>query len=246
MRLFCRFWMLVAALYAPYCGAAQPVTFAVNEWCPYICNGEGPRRGILLDIVDEIFTARGETVSFISMPLPRGVEAVRSGKVQGIVGVIPAVAPELVFPQEAAIDTQFCFFTPAGARWTFDGFGQRYPQLALGMAYGKVLDPRLEHDFSKLSKVSGNGAIRRMIAMLKLRRIDALIEEKRGVQYIIKKEHLPELRIAGCLERKFEYVAFAPASADAARFAELFSAGMVRLRESGRLADIIAAYIGDK
>lgn len=239
-----RWPMLCLALAAPYCAAAQPVVFAINEWCPYSCRSEGAGRGILVDIVDEIFTARGETVSFVSMPLPRGVEAVRSGKVQGIVGVIPAVAPDLLFPAEAAIDTQFCFFTRAGASWTFDGFGKRYPPLALGVAYGKALDPRLARDFHHLFKVSGNGATRRMIAMLQLQRIDALVEEKRSVQYLVKTEQLAPLRIAGCLERKFEYVAFAPAGPGAARHAELFSAGMVKLRESGRLAHIIAAYTG--
>lgn len=223
---------------------AEPIIFAVNDWCPYICDITSTKQGILPDIVTEIFKAQGITASFVKMPFTRGVESVRTGEVQGIVGVIPAVAPSLIFPDEPAIDTQFCFFTGPGSTWNFSGFDKAYSNISVGVAFGKAIDARFERAFGKVSRVSGSSDVtQRMIAMLRLQRLDALVEDKRSVQYVIARENLPSLRTAGCMETKFEYVAFSPANVRATEYAKMFSKGIVKLRESGRLAQIIAAYV---
>jgi polar amino acid transport system substrate-binding protein len=226
--------------------AAGALLFAVNDWCPYSCAADPRQPGILIELVTEIFAAQGLTPSFVRMPLARGVEAARSGGIAGLVGIIPAVAPDLVFPSEAAIQTQFCFFTASTSSWTFGGFQRRYREVALGIASGKATDARLAQAFPAVSRISGATPTERMVAMLELRRLDALLEDRVSVQYVLARERLAPLRNAGCLERKGEYVAFSPASAQAAAYARIFSDGMLRLRASGRLEHIVETYTGER
>lgn len=225
---------------------AEALVFAVNQWCPYICDLSSARPGMLIEIVREIFTDQGIDISFVNTPLSRGVELARGGKVQGIVGIIPAVAPDLLFPAEALIDTQFCFFTKPDSTWRFMGFDQQYEALSLGLAYGKAIDPRLGHAFPRVARISGDAVIGRMLAMLQLQRLDSVLEDQRSVLYAIETKKLPPFRNAGCVEKKSEYVAFYPANPRAADYAQMFSKGMAKLRESGRLARIIATYTDGK
>ncbi|MEC5163119.1 MULTISPECIES: substrate-binding periplasmic protein [unclassified Janthinobacterium] len=221
---------------------AAPIVLAVNQWCPYICELASARRGILVDVITELFAAEGLAVSFVNMPLSRGVQSARGGQIDGVVGILPALAPDLLFPDQPVIDTQFCFFTDAGSAWRFGGFGRKYGGVALGVAHGKVVDARLARAFDKVARVSGEGVTRRMVTMLQLHRLDALLEERRSVEYVLATQHLAPLRMAGCIERKYEYVGFAPGGARARDYAQMFSGGMVKLRDSGRLAQIVAAY----
>lgn len=235
-----------ASVGATVAAPADALLFAVNDWCPYSCAANPRQPGILIELVTEIFAAQGLTPSFVRMPLARGVEAARSGGIAGLVGIIPAVAPDLVFPSEAAIQTQFCFFTASTSSWTFGGFQQRYREVALGIASGKATDDRLAQAFPAVSRISGATPTQRMVGMLERHRLDALLEDRVSVQYVLAHERLAPLRNAGCLERKGEYVAFSPASAQAAAYARIFSDGMLRLRASGRLEHIIDTYTHER
>ncbi len=237
---------LLAGLLALGQARAAPIALAVNEWCPYSCALADGRRGLLLDIVSALFAAEGQAVRFVAMPLSRGVESARAGAVAGVVGVVPALAPELVYPSAALIDTQFCFFTRADSAWRFEGLDHSYGRLALGAAHGKALDARLGRAFANLARVSGAAVTLRMARMLELGRLDAFVEDRRSVHYVLATAHLPAPREAGCMEKKFEYVAFAPAGGDARGYAEMFARGMEKLRDSGQLARIVAGYAGGR
>lgn len=222
---------------------AEPLVLAVNEWCPYSCAFADGRRGILPDIVSEIFAGEGVAVSFVDMPLARGIESARKGQIQGVVGIVPALAPDLSFPDEAVIDTQFCFFTDPASTWQFKGFKHNYGKLVLGVAFGKAIDARLPRAFVNAAPISGTAVTRRMITMLGMHRLDALLEDRRSVEYLVRQQGLAPLRMAGCIDRKTEYVAFAPAGGSQGRqYADMFSRGMLKLRHSGRLAHILADY----
>lgn len=223
----------------------QELTLSVNDWCPYICDLSAPQKGILIEIVQDVFQTEGYQVNFKKMPLKRAVLEIKNNRVQGMVGIVPDVFSGLIFPEEPVIKTQFCFFTLPQKRWEFKGFKQRYPGTSVGVVSGKNISSNFDEAFPQKETVSGYiNTAERLIEMLVRHRVDTILEEKTTISYLLKKDgSFPDLRIAGCAGKKDEYVAFSPADPMSNKYAELFSKGMKRLKKSGKIEEIVSSYI---
>jgi len=225
---------------------AAPLVLAIDDWCPYICSSTGAKRGILVDVVEEVFKTNGLSVTFAWLPFAREAEAVRLNKVQGMVGIIKPGAPDLVFPDEPVITTQFCFFTLPQSHWTFQGFQQRYPKIKMGMVNGISIDPEFDRSFPNVTKQLGDtGVTIRLTKMLQRHRVDAFAEDRLNVSYTLAKNKMPPLRIAGCVAAKDEYVAFSPSDPHSGEYAQLFSDGIRKLKKSGRFKQIVSSYVAE-
>lgn len=236
-----RLWLSSIALLLPATARADELVIAINDWCPYSCSAQGQHRGILVDIVNDIFMAAGATPRFVQMPFARALSSVRSGQAQAIVGVTHAVAPDLQYPDEPIITTQFCFFTRPDSTWRYAGAGAdgELAPVRIGVASGKKFPAGVERFLQDANRVPGGpGLIWRMVRMLDIGRLDAVLEEHRTLPLeLAQRGHAP-LRNAGCIGSNNEYVAFQPGSA----YARIFSEGMRNLRKSGRVAQIYAQY----
>lgn len=221
------------------------LTFSINDWCPYICDPSAKKPGILIEIVQEIFQTEGYQVRFNKTSFKRAIEEIQNNRVQGIVGIVPEVLPDLIFPEEPVIKTQFCFFTLPQQKWEYNSFKESYPDTRVAVVAGKKVSFNIARVFPKIETIHGDqNTSKRLIEMLKLHRIDTFIEEKTAILYLLKQNRLvSHLRIAGCAEKKNEYVAFSPADPHSKKYAELFSNGIKRLKKSGRIKEIIASYI---
>ncbi|MBA5636124.1 transporter substrate-binding domain-containing protein [Duganella sp. LX20W] len=233
-----RLWLSCIALLLPAAARADALVIAINDWCPYSCSAEGSHRGILVDIVNDIFTAAGSPPHFVQLPFARALSSVRSGQAQAIVGVTHAVAPDLQYPDEPIITTQFCFFTRPESTWRYTSGGE-LGAVRVGVGSGKKFPPGVERALQDATRVpGGTDLIWRMVRMLDIGRLDAVLEEHRTLPLeLAQRGHAP-LRNAGCIDSNNEYVAFQPGSA----YARIFSEGMRNLRKSGRMAQIYAQY----
>lgn len=234
-----RLYLSCIALLLPAMARADELVIAINDWCPYSCSAQGPHRGILVDIVSDIFIAAGTTPRFVQMPFARALSSVRAGQAQAIVGVTHAVAPDLQYPDEPIVTTQFCFFTRPGSTWRYPGADGAPAPLRIGVGSGKKFPAEVERFLQDASRVpGGTNLIWRMVRMLDMGRLDAVLEEHRALPLeLAQRGHAP-LRNAGCIGSNNEYVAFQPGSA----YARIFSEGMRNLRKSGRVAQIFARY----
>lgn len=241
IRLFC---ISLACVFSSF-SHSQGLTLSVNDWCPYICDLSAPKKGILIEIVENIFQAEGYQVEFRKMPLKRAVREIKNKRVQGMVGIVPEVMPDLIFPEEPVIKTQFCFFTLPQNEWEFKGFKGRFPDTRVGAVAGKNISSNFDDVFPKTETVSGNkDTVKRLIKMLIRQRVDVVVEEKKTISYLLNNNRsFPHLRIAGCAEKKDEYVAFSPADLNSKKYAELFSKGIKRLKKSGKIDEIVSSYL---
>lgn len=223
---------------------AEPIRLAIDDWCPYICSATGPKRGILVDVVEEAFASQGKQVQFVWLPFAREIIAVRKNQVHGMVGLIKPAAPDLVYPDEPVISTQFCFFTHPSSNWSFEGFGEKHPEVMVGIVHGEKIDDRFEQSFTDLIQLPGDKDVTvRLIQMLQEQRFDTFIQDQLNVRYTLAKGGLPPLRQAGCVEKKNEYVPFSPHNPQARELARLFSLGMRKLKQSGRFEQIVSSYL---
>lgn len=234
-----RLWLSCIALLLPMAARADELVIAINDWCPYSCSAQGAHRGILVDIVSDIFMAAGTTPRFVQLPFARALSSVRSGQAQAIVGVTHAVAPDLQYPDEPIITTQFCFFTRPDTSWQFKGPGGELAPIRIGVGSGKKFPAEVERALQDATRVPGGpDLIWRMVRMLDMGRLDAVLEEHRTVPLELAQHGHAPLRNAGCIGSNNEYVAFQPGS----NYAKIFSEGMRNLRKTGRVAQIYAQY----
>ncbi|MEH6651894.1 MAG: hypothetical protein V7707_17875 [Motiliproteus sp.] len=223
--------------------SAQPLVFAANDWCPFICDTESEQPGILVEIVRAVYEGDRE-ISIRQLPLARGIVETRANHTQGILGVVPEIAPDLVFPPLAAVTTQLCFYTLTNSNWRYDGYGHRYPDTLVGMVKSKSINDQFLQGFPNRVTVHGEqDTAERLIQLLQRGRIDTLIEEKTSINYILSRNpSLPPLRQAGCHDEKPEYIAFSPAADKPQALALEFSLRLEKLRRSGRIDAILHSY----
>lgn len=242
-------WIILAFIFVADWASfsmAEDMVLAVDDWCPYICDLSSSSQGIMLDILKDIFKPAGKNVSFQKFPLTRGIREVQLNHVQGIVGILPTMAADLIFPRQPLLTTQFCFFTLSDSKWKFKGFHQKYDDVLIGVIEGKEIGPLFNKAFSHRTEVLGvDQSVSRLIKMLRKRRIDILIEEKNVVASTLKKGKMATLRMAGCLAEKNEFVGFSPSNPRSKEYAEIFEKGILKLKKNEKIQTIIKRYIED-
>ena len=67
--------------------ATPPLRLVSDLWCPYTCESDAAQRGILVDIVEEIFSQHGMTISYRVTPWQRAKHSVEAGQADAALGL---------------------------------------------------------------------------------------------------------------------------------------------------------------
>ncbi|MFT7721420.1 MAG: transporter substrate-binding domain-containing protein [Roseateles sp.] len=227
--------------------AADEIVLASPEyWCPFSCKAGAAQEGFTVDIVREIFTAAGHTVRLVNQNYSRALLDVRAGLYTATPSTFHEEAPDFVFPAAPISRNRYCVFVPADSRWTYHGPASLAGLGRIGVirdyAYGPGLDAVIKATPRRFEVHTGEGLTERMLRRLQLGRMDAFIEEENLVAHATRQQPALAARVAGCEAPTYAYMAISPRHPKAQEYARLFTDGMGRLRRSGRLKAIMAAY----
>jgi polar amino acid transport system substrate-binding protein len=180
-------------------------------------------------------------------PYARGIELVRDGQAEVLIGIAKEDAPGLVYPSVEQGVTGFTFFVKAGTRWRYTGPASFEELKKIGTMQGYdygAFNAVLARHPERVETLGGTGNARRNIHKLLAGRVDAIIHDSAVTQFELKRiGKIGAIVEAGSLpEVQSVYVAFSPKFAGAARYAELMSEGTLALRASGELAKILDRY----
>ncbi|HFH3420639.1 TPA: substrate-binding periplasmic protein [Pseudomonas aeruginosa] len=233
------FVLLALSCAAPLLSLAEPLRFAGDDGCPYLCPGTPQRPGYLVEALSQVLR---EPPHFDSLPWPRAVQMVRDGHRDGLVGAYGLDG--LRVGSEPIGWVEQAFYTRHDSDWRYSGdaslLGQR-----LGLAQGYVNNPRFEawrsqagDDDLHLQVLGGERVLPRNLQKLLLGRIDVLLEDRDIIEHYL--EHHPQL--AGQVRRAGElpgrqplHVGLSPHLPEVdARLAEL-DEGLRQLRREGTL-----------
>ena len=132
------FVLLALSSAAPLPTLAEPLRFAGDDGCPYLCPGTPQRPGYLVEALSQVLR---EPPHFDSLPWPRAVQMVRDGHRDGLVGAYGLDG--LRVGSEPIGWVELAFYTRHDSDWRYSGdaslLGQR-----LGLAQGYVNNPRFE------------------------------------------------------------------------------------------------------
>lgn len=228
---------------------AEKLVIAGDLWCPVNCAVDAEKRGIFVELAEQIFAESGIEVEYRVINWARAVHDTRRGKLDALIGAGVQDAPDFIFTPTAPGVSRMCFYASRGGAWRYQGLAslQSVRLGAInGYSYGAELDLYLRnhHDPSQVQVMTGDHALISNLRKLRHGRIDALVENAWVMQALLSEHYLHgEIVEVGCRQPDIPiYLAFAPGLAGSPRYAELFEQGLQRFREDGRLDELLRRY----
>jgi polar amino acid transport system substrate-binding protein len=239
------FWWLHGA------GTAWPaeITLCADVWCPYNCTPATSHPGFAIEVAQEVFASAGYEVKYQEVNWARCVEDARAGRFTGIVGAIPTDAPDFIFPALPIGISGDAYATRAGENFQFTGEKSLQGRV-LGVIRSYTFNGPIgayiaahAGDGSRIEFVSGDGALSKNLAKLIAHRVDVVLDDRNVLVNAVGQLGLGgRVTITNGLNATPVYIAFSPGASQSKQLARILDAGILRLRASGRLAQIKADY----
>ncbi len=229
--------------------AAKTLTIAADVWCPINCEPDAQQVGIGIELAKSIFEPLGYKINYVVMPWTRALEEVRAGKIDAVVGANTADEDTLIFPKEPIYGITDDFYVLRDNPLVFKTVdslrGKRLGVIA-GYGYSETLNNYLTQNrkiSGELQEVSGDTALEQNIKKLLARRVDVIIESQLVMDYTLRKMQLTDkIKHIGSIPQGNVYLAFSPALGGSKDHAHQYDKGVTRLRASGALNALYAAY----
>lgn len=230
--------------------AARPVVSLRSDlWCPYNCTPGAARPGYAVEVAQIVFNAAGYDVDYQLLNWTRSVEDARLGYTDGVIGAFGSDAPGFLLPHEPIGRSAIGFAVRRGDPFRYTSV-HALDRRVLGItATYEFTGPlgayvnALHGDAARVQYVSGNGALALNLAKLVAGRVDVVLDDSLVMARAIQDQHLSgQVTIGGATPSVPIYIAFSPASPRSPVLAETLSRGIASLRQSGRLAAILARY----
>ena len=238
-------WLLLL----PLAASGDEILMVADEWCPYNCAAGADAPGYMVELARYAFETQGHSVSYKVVPWPRAIEGTRSGAYDVIIGAGKEEVPDFIFPDETAGLAVHSFYVTRTSDWTYTGLDALH-EMTLGVikdySYGTLFNDYIkpnEGDPKRLSIVSGDNALPRIIRMLMHGRIDAMIEDKNVMDYQFMTradQHL--IRAAGVACEEQLFIAFSPANKESAQYTRLLDNAIREMKASGALTTLLNKY----
>ncbi len=225
------------------------ITIGADPWCPHNCTAGERQEGYMIDITREVFEASGYEVEYRNVSWARALQMAREGLLDAVVGAFTTDAPDFVFPDEPQGRSHIAMYTRSDSQWLYQGLESLTDRTLLainGYSYSTELDDyirSLADEPTRVWVISGPSPLNRAIYLLAQHRADVYPEDVYVMTWALK-DHTgtPPPRNAGLLEKTDTYVAFSPEKERSGQLAALLSEGTARLRENGRIREIMATY----
>lgn len=230
--------------------AAQPViTLRSDLWCPYNCDPGSDHPGYAVEIAKIVFGRAGYSVDYQLLNWTRSIDEVRRGHADAVIGAYATDVPGFFIPAESIGGSSTGFAARLGSAFQYTG-----PQSLEGQVLGAVASyefagelgqylQNLRGDKSRIQYMSGDRALSKNLLKLLSGRIDLVLDDAQVLARLINELHLGDkITFSQDYTRVPIYIAFSPVSPGSARYAEILSDGIARLRASGQLTAILARY----
>ena len=244
------FWTAIAwfALVSP--SLADPIVLAADKWCPYNCEPNSDRPGVLVEIAQQVFGSAGYTVDYRLMPWNRSLSEVRKNRVQGIIGALKSEAPDLIYGSQAIAcdDTGFAF--KKGLGFHYNGPSSLDPyRIAVIADYNYdsgEIDAYIKNHATSEGRIqfnTGDDAAIANIRKLVAGRVDVAVDSVAVMSYIVNQLGLSDSIDIVDLGRPNDiFIAFSPKDNRSEDLAALLVKGGEDFYKSGKLAAILSRY----
>lgn len=219
-----------------------------DEWCPYNCPEKSLDQGFMIDIATEILSSERYNISYQTLPWTDAIQAVSNGQFDALVGASRDEAKGLTLVEEPLGENKNCFYTRLDDPFIYQpqaNLKARRLAVAAGYLYGDPLDGYIQKNranFNLIQLATGENPLLLNVKKLKARRVDTVVENVHVMDYSLRKYRMTGVRLAGCDVPTSIYMAISPKRHDAAKIASIMAHGIRKLRQAGRMREILARY----
>jgi len=225
------------------------VSIRADEWYPVNGKDNGSHPGYMIELAKEILTENGHRLDYQTLPWVGSITMVRKGSFDCVVGADINDAPDFIFTEKTWGFIKPVFYVKKGKTWKFTGIDS-LKHVRLGVigsyAYSEELDKYVSQnkDSDKVQVVKADKALRQNIGKLLSNRLDVVVEFD-----LIMNAKLNELGYSQDVVPAGEltsgehlYLACGPNKSSSAKYVDMFSNGIIKMRENGTLQKILDKY----
>ena len=242
---------------APGFSGDNTIKVRADAWPPFNDAPASDHPGYVVEMLKAIFEPQGYKIDYQTMPWTRALVEVEAGRVDAVIGASPEEAPTCVYPKEEMGLMKVGFYTLKSNPWGYGGLDslkkvklaavEGYSYSATEGALSKYLS---ETKPPAVQLMTGDDALLRNIRKLFAKHVDTVIESDVVFMWTVRNAKDKNLGIdpdgikcAGYYEDISKlFVAFTPKRGDAKKLAEMFDAGIMELRKSGKAKEILGHY----
>jgi polar amino acid transport system substrate-binding protein len=226
--------------------AEKTIIIGSDPWCPYQCFDGNESSGITLDIMKKVFEPLGYKVVLVNTPWARAIISLRNGEITTFGSAAKADAPDMIWAAEPTTIMRNTIFKLKSDPWkyqTIDSLKDGILGVISSYTYGAEIDKYIKDNPSRVDATTGAAALESNVRKLLKNRVRFFIDDNIIVGYTISKMQVSEQIEA--VHRSSEvplYFGFSPQNPDAAKFAELTSRMLIKMKADGSLARLFANY----
>lgn len=253
-------------LFYPQIAKADTLLMIAGDFCPYACDPdkEDGKSGFTYDILTEIFEPHGHSIKIQLTPWERAFTLYNQqpAHIAGIIGVnkeLPLDPKKTVYPDEEICQYTHAFYAKKGAHktngWSYQTLDS-IDYLKLGAVKGysycsaHMTKYVAQAPANKVDALSGRNVVRRNFNKLLNGRFDVWLGNIPMVDYFLYKQRKNPNSKAHQVYKADNLVCDGLVNAypvfydtpKGREYAQIFNDGMIKLRESGKLDEILARY----
>lgn len=243
-----KFWLIGWLIISARLFAAEPYLQLVTlEYPPYITQVGGHTEGLVVDIVNEVFSRMGQGIEIGVYPWSRSLHMLNIGQADALFTIkkTPEREISMLFPKESLISQDYVFFKRRDSSFNFDGDYASIADASIGIvqdtSYGARFDEAVKQGrFKRLdSAVNYELTFRKLLGG----RVDAVIcSHLVGLRILQQQRGLDQVVVSGPpSETAVSYLVFTR-SKDHSKLAAAFDRHIARMKKDGTIKKMTTQY----
>jgi polar amino acid transport system substrate-binding protein len=228
--------------------SADQLTMTTDPWPPLVFEHQAAEgKGIMADIALRAFEIAGHQVKLVIMPWTRAVKSVEEGSMDVLLGAAKNHEREkvMLYPGNEVVANRTVFYVLSGSDWEYHGV-ESLKDRNLGVVADYEypdLKQWMEANPSQVNKIAGDGALIRLIKMMKSDRVNTILDNYQVIEYQASRLKMsPEIKRAGVLSTTLGYAAISRKNPKAQIYADQFDQAIETMKKNGNMAAIFRKY----
>ena len=238
------------------------INICYDHWAPstIFLSKKNKKRGFVIEMLTDIYTKAGYTITFHEYPYSRCLSEVSKGNCdiiaeanQDTTEAAPGVPINLLFPKKATFKYRYAFFVHKRNPWTYKGInslkGMRIGNIP-GYDYSQISKPFDEYLFTNKSNsilvyhAFGQDGAATILDLIAKKRVDLFSESFLFGTYLIKQNALEnKIKIAGFFKTPLVLKpGFSPKRKDAQKLMDIWDQGRKNIEFQGEIKKYLMKY----
>ena len=182
---------------------AETLKICYDQWVPMTIfpSAESPARGVVIDMLEQIYEAKGFTLKYYEVPLARGLNMVEAGLCDILPEYLYSKHPEKNFEyaSEATFTYASAFVVRRDDPWRYEGIqsikgrriatGPGWDYSSMSIDYQNYIDD--PNNIKSVEVIAGyDDVVDRVFQMIKDKRVDLYVDNELVLQHVLNKLNL--------------------------------------------------------